>query len=252
MLSLLSLIGKFVEFVAKGLQSANLSRASDKRGQACQTITRLYYLLIELKSLASYMGRQADHAIRQDDASLLAYSFRDAKRRIQASTNDFVETFYSIAEALDIFAPDLAEALSAIMNGKLNLLWMISQYEVFEPDDSRVIVRKYSYLNPDDRLLDLDIEAVAKRLVSGEAGQRAERFEWPDTLFHSMTEIDGFSPAELNFVSIDEVRSFARMLDQHGKVLNDGIVSLKEFIRNTFTIDEVLYEDFKISPEWYG
>jgi hypothetical protein len=41
------------------------------------------------------------------------------------------------------------------------------------------------------------------------------------------------------------------MLEQHKKVLDHGIATLRDYIRATFTIDEVLYEGVKIEPAWF-
>jgi hypothetical protein len=251
MLSALSLLGKVVEFIARGLQSAQLTRAADKRGQSCRAMTRLYYLLVELSSLAGYMLRNAQQAVAQNDAAFLGYTFRDTKRRIQTTTNDFVETFCMLREALDIFAPDLVDALSAVMNWKFNLLWEISQYTIFEDDGPAVAVRRFKYLRPDERLLNLEIGAYAKSLTEGNATTRAEAFEWPETLLYSGRIQEAFDPAELSFVDVDEVRQFASMLERHKRVLDDGITALRNFLRETFTVDEVLYESVEIAPAWF-
>jgi hypothetical protein len=251
LLGAMSLLGRIAELIAKYLQSKHLARDADKRGQACNSIVRLYYLLVDLKSLAEYVAESAKMAVRDGKPSLLAYTFRDTKRRIQSTSNDFVEAFHSIYQALEIFAPELGNALSAVTGWKLNLLWEISNYVVFEQEAEHLAIRKLKYLQPDERLLSLDIDSYVKRLVASEAAERAPRFEWPETLFYSGS-LDGFSPAQLEFVDFTELQNFATMLEQHIAVLNQGILALRKYIRTTFTIEEVLYEKIDIAPELFG
>jgi len=42
------------------------------------------------------------------------------------------------------------------------------------------------------------------------------------------------------------------MLDQHRQVLDQGILALKDYIKNTCTVDQVLYEHVEIAPEAFG
>jgi hypothetical protein len=85
-LSAISLLGRIAELIAKYLQSKRLARDADKRGQACNSIVRLYYLLVDLKSLAAYIAEAATVAVREGNPSLLAYTFRDTKRRIESTS----------------------------------------------------------------------------------------------------------------------------------------------------------------------
>ncbi|MGP8199262.1 MAG: hypothetical protein ACLQU4_07155 [Limisphaerales bacterium] len=45
MISAISLLGKVADFVAHQLGAKRLARDADKRGQACQLITRIYYTI---------------------------------------------------------------------------------------------------------------------------------------------------------------------------------------------------------------
>jgi hypothetical protein len=252
MISALVILGKIAEFIGKGLQELSLKWATDKRGRACSSIVRLYYLLVELQSLAEHLHSRAELAIEKNNPSLLAFTFRDANRRISGFTNDLIETFTQLQEALEIFAPELTGALAAVVFSKSNLLWHISQYVIVDTDGVRE-ARKFKYLKSDERLLNIDIGAFVKRLKSGELQtRRVERFEWPDRLLYFGSVSEGFSPAELTFVDINETKEFSEMLKEHINVLAVGTTTLKDYIRNTFTINEVLYERVEIEPGVFG
>src|SRR5438046_346911 len=136
MISVLALLGKIAEFIAKGLQEASLTRASDKRGQACAAISRLYYLLVELRELTRHMADVAQFAVDSGNPEIVAYHFHGMYRRIARLTNDFVETFTILQDALEIFAPDVAQALGAVSYSKSNLLWNITQYEFVDGNEA--------------------------------------------------------------------------------------------------------------------
>jgi hypothetical protein len=72
MISAISLLGKAAEFLAHQLGAKELARSQDKRGQACQMITRLYYLLVDLKSLTDCLHEAAKSAIESNDPTMLA------------------------------------------------------------------------------------------------------------------------------------------------------------------------------------
>jgi hypothetical protein len=251
MFSALSILGKIAEFLANELQSITIARATDKRGQACAALTRLYYLLVELESLTDEMQSVAEHAVASNVPELLAYRYQDVQRRIARFTNDFVETFTQLEEVLKIFAPEVAAALVPVSHSKCNLLWELSQFVVIETDGEGSPLRKVTYLKPDERLLNLDIGAFAERLKSGQAQERAERFEWPDRLLFYGDVEGSFSSEELTFVENSEVCKFANMLKEHSQVLSTGIHALKDYIKSTFRLDEVLYERVKINPGWF-
>ena len=56
MLSAISLLGQIAMLLAKRLKSVDFNGALDGRGAACGSLTRLYYLLVELKSLTAYIS----------------------------------------------------------------------------------------------------------------------------------------------------------------------------------------------------
>src|SRR5207253_6371736 len=118
-------------------------------------------------------------------------------------------------------------------------------YVILDGDEAQG-VRRVQFLKPDERILNLDIGAFVQRLKNGEARRRAERFEWPDRLLYYGSTENAFSSEEVTFANVDDARRFAALLQEHGAVLSTGIASLKRYIRETFTIDEVLYEHLDI------
>jgi len=252
MLSAISLLGQIAMLLAKRLKSVDLSGASDGRGPACASFTRLYYLLVELKSLTAYVSERAKFAIEHNNPVLFAFVLRNTKRRIQDGANDFAETFHSLEQTVDKFAPEMTGALSAVANWKVNLLQKICESTAFEQDAEHLEVRSLKYLKPNERLLKLDVEAYANQLKNAGVRPRAERFEWPDTLLYNGSLDDTFSTAELGFVDVEQLKELSSMLDEHRRILDRGILALKDYIKNTCTLDQVLYEQVEIAPEAFG
>jgi len=252
MLSAISLLGQIAMLLAKRLKSVDFDGALDGRGAACVSLTRLYYLLVELKSLTAYISERAKFAIEHNNPVLFAFVLRNTKRRIQDGANDFAETFHSLEQTVDKFAPEMTGALSAVANWKVNLLQKICESTAFEQDAEHLEVRSFKYLKPNERLLKLDVEAYANQLKNAGVRPRAERLEWPDTLLYSGSLDNTFSTAELGFVDIEQLKELSSMLDQHRQVLDRGILALKDYIKNTCTVDQVLYEQVEIAPEAFG
>jgi hypothetical protein len=253
MLSAISLLGQIATLLAKRLKSVNFNEAPDGRGGgACGSLTRLYYLLVDLKSLTGYISERAKFAVEHNNPLLFAFVLRNTKRRIQGGSNDFAETFYSLEKTLETFAPDMAGTLVAVANWKVNLLRKISESTVFEQDAEHLEVRKFKYLKPNERLLNFDADAYANQLKNAGVKQRAARFEWPDTLLYQGSLDNTFSPAELGFVDIEQLKELSSMLEQHRQVLDRGTLALKDYIKNTFTVDQILYENVEIAPEAFG
>ncbi len=163
MLSAISLLGQIAMLLAKRLKSVDFNGALDGRGAACGSLTRLYYLLVELKSLTAYISERAKFAIEHNNPVLFAFVLRNTKRRIRDGANDFAETFHSLEQTLDKFVPDMAGALSAVASWKVNLLQRICESTVFEQDAEHLEVRKLKYLKPNERLLNLDVDACFRK-----------------------------------------------------------------------------------------
>jgi hypothetical protein len=123
---------------------------------------------------------------------------------------------------------------------------------VFEQDAEHLEVRKFKYLKPNERLLNFDVGAYMNQLKNAGVKQRAARFEWPDTLLYNGSLDNTFSPAEVGFVDIEQLKDLSSMLEQHRQVLDRGTLTLKDYIKNTFTVDQVLYEHVEIAPEAFG
>jgi hypothetical protein len=246
------LLGKIAEFLAQDLSKRKFARDSDKRGQACEAMTRLYYLLVDLQAITDYVRKGARSAISLNEPDHIVFFLRDSLRRIKLTSNDYIETLTLLAEPLEIYAPEVAEALGAVTAWKFNILWEVSKAYLVETDDTGTVVVKMKFLKPEDRLLEIDLASYVKRVASGEAKQRAENFEWPEILLYAGNIESTFTEVELNFLSVDDVRHFVELLDRHAQALSVGAVALRDYIKKTFTIDEVLFERKKIEPSWFG
>lgn len=252
MLSAAGLLGKIAAFLAQDFAKRKLARDSDKRGQACEAFTRLYYLLVDLEAITDYVREGAHTAVKESHPDHIAYYIRDSLRRIKQTSNDYIETFTELAEPLEIFAPDVADALTSVTAWKFNILWEVSKAYLVESEHNGATVVKLRYLKPDDRLLEIDIAAYVERVATGAAKLRAEQFEWPETLLYRGDIKSAFKEVELDFLSIEDVQHFAELLDRHAEILRTGKTALKEYIRKTFTLEEVLFERKSISPSWFG
>lgn len=252
MISAISLLGKVAEFLAHQLGAKELARGSDKRGQACQMITRLYYLLVDLRSVTDYMIEGADLSIEHSSPSILASRFRDISGRVEKASNEFFETLGFLDEPLALFAPETADALAAITAWKGNLLWEISRAFIIErsPDGFHEIL-KVRYLRPKDRILEIDFGAYVERVRTGQVKVKPEQLEWPDDFLYGGSVTSAFEESEVSFASIEDVKQFSSLLRKHSKVLDSGISALKSFIQSKFTFDEVLYENKKIEPAFF-
>jgi len=253
MLSAISLLGQIAMLLAQRLKLVNFNEMADGRGGAVgASLTRLYYLLVDLKSLTAYISERAKFAVEQNNPLLFAFVLRNTKRRIQGGSNDFAETFHSLEKTLETLAPDMAGTLVAVANWKVNLLRKISESTVFEQDADHLEVRRFKYLKPNDRLLNFGVDAYVNQLKNAGVKQRAARFEWPDTLLYNGSLDNTFSPAELRFADTEQLKELSNMLEQHRLILDRGTLALKDYIKNTFTVDQVLYEQVEIAPEAFG
>ena len=65
MISIIGLLGKLSEFLANELSKRKLARDADKKGQACEAFTRLYFLLADLQSITDFLEEGAKLATEQ-------------------------------------------------------------------------------------------------------------------------------------------------------------------------------------------
>jgi hypothetical protein len=219
MIGATGLLGKIAEFLAQELSKRKFTRDTDKRAQACEAFTRLYFLLVDLQAITDYIREGAWDAVKRNHPDSFAFYIRDSLRRIKLASNDYMETVTLLAEPLEIYAPELAEALGTITAYKFNILWEISQAYIVESELNGTQIVKMRYLKPEDRLLEIDIAAYVERVARGEARLRADNFEWPEIFLYRGDIASTFKEVELDFLSVEDIKHFAELLDRHAKLL---------------------------------
>lgn len=251
MISAGGFLGKVAEYLVGELSKRKFAKDTDKKGHACEAFTRLYFLLTELQAITSYVQDGAKAALEQKDATVLASFVWTVQRRLKVTSNDYLETVTMLYEPLEIFAPDVGRALGVITNWKFNILWEVSDSFVLDGQPGGQAIVRMRYLKPDDRLLEIDLAAYARRVVSGEASIRANQFEWPETFLTRGDKTSAFTEVEFNFATLEDVRQLDQLLEKHAAALDAGKNALREFIKVNFTIAEVLYEKKHIEPAWF-
>lgn len=229
------IVGKLVLFIcqmaAKGIPKLKL----DQRKKACRSLTKLYYCLQALDEVTESIFCTVSK-IRKTSTGV-AYAVIDAlschMHEIELATNMFVDLGIELYEGLEIIDPALAKCCDALYFHKFSFLTQISHSVVYEGfgQDRRIVIMMP--LNPPDVSgLEGTYSAAQVALRNGDTNF------WPDT----WDSADGEQEVIISWENSSSSDAFLQELAQHRTVLVEAKEKLRELLKSSFLIEELLFQ----------
>lgn len=233
------LIGKLVLFVAEKLIGHEIALALDEKKRTCRAFVELYHCLDRLEELNSRFIPLMTDGIEQ--GGILVGDLLLILPAVDGVSQRFLDVRGELHHALTVLDPTLAESVGQLYAAKGSFLFMVAKalrYE--EPAHRNQVVE---YMEPDGKILELDMDAYYEWVRSSPKTSNYEvaKLEWPQNLlWYDETEA-AFHPASLVLTDPGSLERFRKVLTDHGRVLSEARVRIREFVASKFTVEDILY-----------
>jgi len=229
------IIGSVVGFIVeKALTKIGLL-TGDKRRTACRTLTKLYYAVQALDDVTENIFHTVEgfRSTSTGEAYALLNALNNHMHEVAQASNMFIDLGYELHAGLEIIDPVLAVCCEALYVSKFDFLNEMSNTVAWDRSTtpSRIVV-KMPTRTTNEIVMD---RAYANAL---EAFKQGEKHYWPDTWNQS----DDPNQIVLTWEDHDAATAFVLRLAGHRAVLVAAKTKLRELLKSSFTVDELLFQ----------
>jgi len=228
-------VGKICLFICQKVAGVVVKLSFDKRKKACRSLTKLYYCMQGLDDVTEsvFQHVQMNYSAQTDQASIVMTALSAHLHEIELATNMFVDLGSELYRGLEIIDPALAQCCDALYAGKGGFLTQMSKAIVWEGSGrSGQLIIKMPRETVD--LTELE-NAYSKAKAALQCG---ELLYWPDTLGLEEDQKEVI----LSWEDDVSAENFIKKLAQHREVLLDAKEKLRELLKSSFSIEEVLFQ----------
>jgi len=243
-------ISKLVELILSKIVGKQLDLKLDQRKSAAKVFLEFHDALVNLETVAHDFLREVSPEVVSKNPRLYRFPFTTIARNADVASRSFVDSFCKLHQVISIYDTQLALLLSGISHFKQGLLASsFTERMKFEllPNPDSVFFIKYSA--PSERLLGASLEnsyeaayQIADRLRISD-GEWLK--EWPKDVLLSLVEenlIEGTIPDN----RVAEFTEFYKIVDMYTPLLTKAREQLACFMREKFTLEDLLYVRSKI------
>ena len=228
-------VGKLGLFICQKAAQSIAKLPFDKRKKACRSLTKLYYCFQALDDVTESIF-QCIRQFRQSEsgeAKAVMNSLNNHMHEIALATNMFVDLGHELHGGLEILDPALARCCDALYVGKYDFLTQMSASIAWDRSEhgNRIIVKMPRQT--------VDLPTLENAYCSAKAAfQRGEKHYWPDTWGTRESEEDVILSWDDNI----NAENFVNRLAQHRAVLIDAKEKLRELLKSSFSVEELLFQ----------
>jgi hypothetical protein len=243
----LAFVGKMVEFAATKLGSKKIDLSLDPKRRAGRTFLKLHHLISELEAVTIEVSRNLDQPMVEGRyRETWLYNIDNEITRL---SNDFLHLALDLEEVLRIYDPNLALSLAHLRFSKFSLLTVISDsFRAFSSSKNPDVQIQYTY--PDSAMNLIDFEQHYQWLLKNPdyaLGQNFnyDKLEWPQNVLIGFAEEGLIHEVSIPRVSLEEqweaLEQLRKVLNEHLSILSTANDHLREFIKKSFKIEDVMY-----------
>ena len=237
------LLSKFVELVVGKLVGKRLDLALDEKRRACYAFVELLSILKGFHSITRGFIEDLEEHAEETWVTINLLSIHG--RTIQSLTTRFFVLEDDLFLTLDVLDPALAEVFAQVHTFKGSIFYALADSITIPEEEPRN--RSVAYRHPSDKVFAIDMEAFYQSLQSSGKNDQDRAWLWPEEL----TEVADWEAAfpTVQFRADDKVQlaKFITDLSSQSLLLANAIENLRAFIKDNFTLDEVLASSRKLS-----
>ena len=235
MLTAENIVAKIVVSVVTKVGGALTAMATDKRRKAARALLKLYYAVQSLDEATEKLLREIPNPESTGAAHALIVALVHNQDRIEIATNAFVDLASELQRGLSIIDPALAQVCAVIYRGKGDFLSFMSHSIDLNLRGDKALVTLYC---PNPKILATDFEEAYSQ--SQKAVARGETYYWPNGAFDYFND---FEEVVLSSADDTAASKIIAMISQHHELLKQAREQLRSLIKQSFSIDELLFHE---------
>jgi len=241
------LIGKLIYFLSTKLIGRTIDIRLDDKKRACRAFVELYYCVDRLEDITNHFLVELEGIKKSDDCWRLVNQFAIHGRSIDALSQRFFDIGAELNHAVELYDPDLAEAVNQLYLFKFSFLSFVSKsVKIMEKDGERNRLLKYP--EPSSRVLSIDMESYYEWIKANRDKEITDpnKIDWPANMLAFSLFGEDFPEVVIEVSNVEAIERFRLVLAEHGAMLTNAREKLREFIVASFNIEDVLYVSKKI------
>jgi hypothetical protein len=236
MITASAIIGKLVEFIGTKLLGRLADLPFDKRKKACRSLTKLYFCVEALDEVTEEFDKAFHDFKDRGNAEALVHALNNKSHDISLTTNGFVDLGKELDQGLQLVDPALALCCHLLYLSKFDFLSFLSESVRWEEKGGRrfIVIKR-----PKGLMEGVDMEELYRDAQEGL--RSTEKFYWPES---ALDEFDkDFEDVEITFEDTDTAYKIHEMIIHQNKRLKEAKHRLRELIKSTFKIEEILFQN---------
>lgn len=236
MITVEGIIGKIVTLIVSKTVGKLVDLPFDKRKKACRSLTKLYYCVQTLDDVTEEFYQTLEDFDDCGDAKAMVNALNNNGYKVEQASNMFIELGQELRGGLEIIDPVLANCCDALYVSKFDFLSFMSNSIEWDRSDEVATIKVKT---PSDEMLNVDLDK--KYDETKMAFAKGDTTYWPSSVLD-----DFYEEVSTVTISFDDMKSAQRLklhIDKHRALLRSAKDSLRELLKDNFSIEEVLFQN---------
>ncbi|MDW6004608.1 hypothetical protein [Vibrio mangrovi] len=237
MLTAEGIIGKLVSFIVYKSVDKIDGLPADERKKACRALTKLYYCIQALDEVTTYFENILKEFENTGDPESIIYAINNNSYHAELATNMFVDISYELKDGLELIDPVLAKSCQMLYYTKFNLLKYLSDFVQLKEESGKPYIQvKKPIAFVDSSDLESLYESVRQAMI--EQSDDPNLIYSPSLLAKYTHNIDSI---RVDFDDAQAITHLLQMVNSYNKNLKESKEHLRVFLRDGFSIEEILF-----------
>lgn len=236
MLTAEGIVGKVVSFIVDKTASKLIDLAFDKRKKACRALTKLYYCVQALDDVTEDFYQTLIDFESDGNPAAMVHALNNNRYKIELATNMFIDLGWELEPGIEIIDPVLAHCCNSLYKSKFDFLTYMSNSIEW---DRSVEKSQLKVKVPNDKMLFVELDGQYEKISVALA--KGEKFSWPSTALDYI--IDNIEIITISFEDKLAAKRLKDHIDKHRIILRQAKESLRNLLKNNFTIEELLFQN---------
>jgi hypothetical protein len=252
MLAWLGVVGNAVDFIGQTLIGKRLDLPLDQKHRAAAAFLSLYNCMCDLTICTQKVIQVMTPSGNTHKPVIFSKAIIELAPEIEKVSAEFVKAADRLTPVLTICDPTLAQLFLCVFEfkrGYTSLFSALCHYAYFKIDFKAARhLEKIRYNYPNELLRNIDVGEYYSKLLrpelnegSGESSRyRLDRFGYTVNRFKEMLKSNTLNE-EIGPMDVELITAFGLHLESHLMTVRKAQESLRRFIAQTFSIEDLLY-----------
>ncbi|MDX7838046.1 hypothetical protein SJS76_00565 [Aeromonas caviae] len=230
------IVGKIVTLIVSKTVGKLIDLPFDKRKKACRSLTKLYYCVQVLDDVTEeFYGTLKDFE-NGGDAHAMVHALNNNGYKAEQASNMFIELGEELHAGLEIIDPTLASCCNSLYVSKFDFLSFMSNSIEWDRSNEVATIKVKT---PSDEMLNVDLDNKYNETKLALA--KGDTHYWPSSALDDFHE--QVRTITISFDDMDSAQRLKLHIDKHRTLLRTAKNSLRELLKDNFSIEEVLFQN---------